>query len=536
MRASTRILAAGTLLLAIACGLQMEAADEAQLIIDETAALSTTIGTARTDLDGRLASSAVPNAKALADREALAKAFDEAEAKRAEAQACADGLQLMLERDEFAESDKVMGMNRRCRTLLDRIQLELDKPGTTLSRWESLLSPDSDEVAGAFERGSQASVTIGDAQRWKSRVGEMSNAYPFKAEDLQARYADLLEHGTELDDAIESGRVQKGRIGTDKVDAAELAKAVDTIEENVAIIEYAAGDIDTRLTQLPQERTKVLVQLERIPAYYVRINQWSWSSSTSGDGTVTDLGWQQVSEEVYQAAEDGHTVLETTGSESYDGTSTEIVDWDMGYTAWATTIERIDGLDGDAVRAEIDADTFWDLYTVSTTLHDLFPSQGIVVDRVEGTAKDEDNIPLAVDLTTTLVISQKYPGQYPDEAAQTPSIDGVPITLVGHPDYGQWDGDTWTFAPWFQRWWKTGAGKRSELGNDMVEGGWTKTRHDPYTAWRSSVGWDQQYDSNGRWHVFIFSRGAYRAFGRRGAATLRGAGPAHRSRGLGGGK
>ncbi len=512
----------------LACGLDIDVADRASEVVADATTMPTQISQAKEDFTARLGSSAVPDAAGLADREGLSKAFDGLDEALAAATACTDGLQLLVDRDKPSEGDKALGMTRRCEALLDGIHDQIDTPLRTLKRWEGLLDPANTEVSQATTRGQQATTAIAAAAKLSGQLQSAQKAHAYKKEDLQTRFDDVVGVSEELEK----------HLGTlaGAPDVAALATAIDRAEEISAAALFGAEDLQKRLATLGDTTALVLARLERRPIYYGRVQNWSWSSSTSGDGTMTDLGWQIISADDYNAAVDGDGVtLEYTGSDEYGGSSTEITDWDISFATFATTFTRTNAEQAEPVRSEIDADTFWDLYMVAKGMQEVFGNEHIILEEASAGFTDEDGIPYEIDMSLQLATAQKFAGQYFDEVAEVPSLDGTPLSAVGNEDFGSWEDDKWVWTPAFLAYWRAGGWYKSDTA-DRFMSGYARTDHAAYRDWRQEAGWGEQYDEDGRYHRRVFIIGSYGHLARFGSHSVRGAGPSARSRGLGGGK
>ena len=512
----------------LACGLNIDVADNATEVVLDAASMSTQISDAKSAFEDRLASSDVPDAATLAEREGLFAAFDGLEEALEASTACTDGLQLLIDRDKPSENEKAIGMTRRCLTLLGAIHDQIETPLRTLERWEALLDPVNKERAQARIRGEEAQKAIVMAQGLGPQLKNAQRTWSFKEEDLQTRFDDVVggeEALTGHRDGLENA-----------ADVAALAKAVDGVEEIAAAALFGSEDLRKRLDTLGDTTGNVLVRLERVPQYWVRVQSWSWSSSTSGDGTVTDLGWQLTNREVYEAAIDGDgLVVEYTGSEEYGGSSTEVTDWDLAFATFATTFTRTGANRTEPVRAEIDADTFWDLYYAVEGMSGVFPDEQIVVEKLTAGFTDDDGIPYEIDMAVLLSIEQKFAGQYFDEATEVPSLDGTPLSAVGNEDFGAWEGENWIFTPAFVTYWKAGDWYKADSAGKFLSG-YNLTEYARYRDWRREAGWGEQYDEDGNVRPRRHRIGSYFFLSRFGSHSVRGAGPSARSRGLGGGK
>ena len=391
-------------------------------------------------------------------------------------------------------------LRRTARADLDELLLA---PEERLDRWESLVDANGEARADIAENTADTARFVAELPALSKARGQgPGRPPPTKPKTSRPASTNLAALGAEFDElrpALE-----------DPSDLARYVLAAEALGEIAGATSFGVEDLRKRTASLDESRFLVVTRLERVPTYYVRIQNWSWTSSTSGDGTVTDLGWSEVDYETYKLAAnstDG-VVIESTGSESSSGTSTEITDWDVGFTTFATTVERNGVQEGEEQRSEVDADTFWDLYTVATALDERFPGEGVIVESITAGA-DEDGIPYEVDLSTRFLAEQKHEGQYHDEILYSPTPDGSLMALVGHPEFGSWQGETWAWTDEFAAYARSGRMVLSEAGRRQLDGV-TKAEHGAYSEWRSEVGWDQQYDEKGHYRLFIFRMGSYR--------------------------
>ena len=526
-----RVLAVGFgvfLATVIACGLNVEVTDRATEVVLDAASLPSQIEDARVQLDQRLNSSAVPDAAELAEREGLGAAFEDLEDAVDASRACTDGLQILLDRDKPSEGDKVIGLTRRCQTLLGAIHDQIDTPLRTLERWESLLSPENTEAAQAKIRAEDALAALATVRAMAGDLEAARRAHPYKAEDLQTRYDDLVNATPDLKAHYASLEASP--------DIATLANAIDGVEDIAAALTFGADDLGTRIATLDDTTAMVLTRLERAPQYWIRVQNWSWTSSTSGDGTMTDLGWQLTNRDVYEQAVNGDgVVLEYSGDEEYGGSSTEVTDWDIAFATFATTFTRTNDDRTEPVRAEIDPDTFWDLYFGTRGLAGVFPDEGLILEELSAGFTDDDGIPYELDLAVLMAMEQKFAGQYFDDASEVPALDGTPLSIIGNEDFGAWESDVWVFTPAFLAYWKAGDWYKSASAERFLTG-YSRAEYAKYAEWRRSAGWGEQYDEDGTYLPRRFRIGSYLFLSRFGSHSVRGAGPSARSRGLGGGK
>lgn len=533
------------------CGMDKLTLLEAQQLPAKVQETENFLKMATTEYQNGLSVSNIPNLAEIATREKLTKDFEKASESLERGKRIADEVVQLANKNRNADEGTTKAKIADCKRTLTQVKQFASIPGEKLREWESIFANAQGRSQVATKRVEETNHEIdtnfAENGPVKLRLRTQSKAYPNKEKDLETRVDDLFKTRDEMTGFLKIVQTQTALIQRKSIetDIAMLAKALDNVEETAEIIGTALEDLKEKLEELDETYETVLVRLQKIPTFKIHLTKWDWGSETYGDGSETALGWREVSEEEWfsgRYAEDA--VVESSGSEFYSGSSTEVSDKEIVYRYLATTFERKNGQESAPVESEIEEELYEDYLEIARKLHSLFPDRGVIVQENSSQRHDpEDNEPVRQDLQVRVITELKVPGQYEEEANDSPSPDGVPLGLVGNTEYGQWR-DTDGVRMWYWHDYMLGH-FHSHHTFITVWDPYPYTLYTPYSTWRREVGYGDCYDKSGTYTCRgTHTRGAYRSSYRaskgtdmssNGSKGIRGAGPGARSRGAGGG-
>jgi len=525
---------------------------EAEQLPNKVAETEKFLSIVRVDYDTAISASKIPNLAGITTREKLAENFNKADASMKRGKRIASEVAELAKQNRHADEAVTKAKIANCKRTLTEVKQLASIPGERLWEWEGIFANAKPRSAVATKRVEEMNHEI-DANLVgkgpvKLRVQVQSKSYPNKEKDLTARVDDIFKTKEELNGFLKTVQTQSALIehGSAETDIVVLLNALDNVDETVEVITMALEDLKEKLEELDETYETVLIRLQKIPTFKIHLSKWNWGSEEYGDGTETALGWQDVSEDEWfseQYAED--VVVESSGSEFYSGSSTEVSDKDIIYRYLATTFERKNGQEGEPIESEIEEELYEDYLEIVRKLHALFPDNGVIGREESSNHMDpEDNESIRQDLQVRVVTEMKVPGQYEEEANDSPSPDGVPLGLVGNPEYGQWQNGMDGVQTWHWHDYMLGHFHSHHVFITYWNP-YPYSLYSPYSSWRREIGYGNCYDIFGNYtcrgaHTRGMYRSAYRTsrdtnMSPNSARGIRGAGPGARARGAGGG-
>jgi len=425
-----------------ACGLPSDAKQSAEAFVREAETKVTAV-----ERKSAEAQEIIESFEAV--KQASAKKFGSlptGEQRTSDLRTCLSGVKALLEANKSADQQKLSQRVGECRQTGDRTERDIDLALTSLKQWQDLVKNGPakfEKLQGEVTQAlAQYERMLGESGTLRVRVASAVESFPNKRSDLEERVSDLGTVQRGLASNIAKVSVEADKLKRGKLaDLNQFSESSAAIVLDIATLDSGLQDLTDRLGTLGQTIEFVLIKLER-----------------GADGK-----------------------------------------------AYATIAQFIDGKSqGSPNRELLDDAMLFEYWTAGKKMLELFPKSDLFVVERSSSTLDDDQVPTTFVVRASIALDQKFAGQYAEEMSTSPAPQGVPMNMVGNPEYGEW---------------KTNpqSGEKEWNWSSFMVGYWTRSllAPHPYYGWGYSYG----YGWHGGYHDWGYSRGYWQ--GRRDARGYR---------------
>lgn len=430
-----------------ACGLPEELKSEAMALAAKVTDAQKHLAHQRQSYEQQAAAagSKVPNIAKSLEQKQVASGFSTAEQKLSEASVKYERVMTLVREDKNAGAQDVRLGITFCTEALAEVQNVASVPLQTLTSWLQKFERAPAERQSAEQAAAAAQTLyrtqLGAGGTFTARLQAAQQKYPNKQRDLAARVQAIARDVAELQRDLTTVQQQASGIvqGKGDFDIAVFDDAVTGVHEYSRAVQEGIIELDGLLREVDESYELRVVRLERVSVFKVQEGTARWNECSDWDNEdYTEGSWQTVDWEQYRNAGVDTKIASNTPAFNCDYSETYINDKDIESTYFATTQEVVNGVAANPARAQVDEETWFDYYEAAQKMYELYPKVA-AFNGAQSVAKDEDEAPAQVDVTTNLVVEQKALGQYEDEVDDSPGVVGQPSAgLVGNDEYGEW--------------------------------------------------------------------------------------------------